>query len=404
MTKLPGTSGGRPPGTLLLAAVPAFAACEVAEDTSTGAPPWTVGAEPITIYGSAGDDPDAGFGYVADVARGPDGSIATADGLLNSLSFFSADGELLATAGRTGEGPGEFSEIAGLASTPEGRLVAFDRGLQRLSEWTFGGGYAGDTRLARQATYRPIGEVGLFEDGSWYAREEDQFVAVGSDGRGRDTVGFHALTGGEVGHRLARAPGTITAAFDMMGPGMRHALLSPRAVGAARGTCLLVGATDDPVLGVVDAAGNRVGEVRLDVEVENATRQHRDDWLKRFLETTEVEIGPDQRTMLERLATTVPMADRVPFGSDVIVDDLGYLWVQRYELPDGYPSSHWRVFTETGTAAATVVLPEGFRPVRVSANEILGVFTHEMGLEDVRVYALDRGGDVRRRPVLPGCG
>ncbi|MYG80980.1 MAG: hypothetical protein F4187_04055, partial [Gemmatimonadetes bacterium] len=186
MTNMLRTSTGRPPGTLLLAAVPAFAACEVAEDTSTGAPPWTVGAEPITIYGSAGNDPEAGFGYVADVARGPNGTIAAADGLLNSLSFFSADGELLATAGRTGEGPGEFSEIAGLVSTPEGRLFVFDRGLQRLSEWTFGGGYAGDTRLARQATYRPIGEVGLFEDGSWYAREEDQFVAVGSDGRGRD--------------------------------------------------------------------------------------------------------------------------------------------------------------------------------------------------------------------------
>lgn len=404
MTNMLRTSAGRRLRTLLLAAVPALAACEVAEDNATGSPPWTVGAEPVSIYGSAGDDPDTGLGYVADVVRGPDGTIAAADGLLNSLSFFSAEGELLARAGRTGEGPGEFSEIAGLVSTPEGRLFVFDRGLQRLSEWTFGGGYAGDTRLARQGANRPIGEVGLFEDVGWYAREEDQFVAVDNDGRGRDMVGFHALTGGEVGHRLAQAPGTITASFEMMGPGVREALLSPRAVGVARGTCLLVGATDNPVLGVVDAAGNRVGEVRLDVEVENATRQHRDDWLAGAFETAEVELGPDQRTMLERLATAVPMADRVPFGSDVMVDDLGYIWVERYQLPDGYPSSDWRVFTETGAAAGTVVLPEGFRPVEISADAILGVFTHEMGVEDVRVYTLDRGTDAERRPAVPGCG
>ncbi len=404
MTKLPGAAASWPPGTLLLAATLPLAACETAEDTSTGAPQWTVGAEPVSVYGSAGDDLETGFGYVADVARGPDGTIAVADGLLNSLSFFSAEGELLARAGRTGEGPGEFSEIAGLVSTPDGRLFVFDRGLQRLSEWTFGGGHAGDTRLARQGAYRPIGEVGLFEDGGWYAREEDQFVAVDSDGKGRDTVGFHALRGGEVGQRLAQAPGTITASFEMMGPGMREALLSPRAVGVARGTCLLVGATDNPVLGVVDAAGNRVGEVRLDVEVENATRQHRDDWLAGALATAEVELGPDERTMLERLATAVPMADRVPYGSDVMVDDLGYIWVERYQLPDGYPSSNWRVFTETGAAAGAVVLPEGFRPGEISADAILGVFTHEMGVEDVRVYALDRGGDAERRPAVPGCG
>lgn len=133
MTNMLRTSAGRRLRTLPLAAVPALAACEVAEDNPAGSPPWSVGAEPVSVYGSAGDDPDTGLGYVADVVRGPDGTIAAADG----------------------------------------RLFVFDRGLQRLSEWTFGGAYAGGTRLTRQATYRPIGEVGLFEDGGWYAREED---------------------------------------------------------------------------------------------------------------------------------------------------------------------------------------------------------------------------------------
>lgn len=389
---------------LLLAAALAFTACEVPEDPPADAPVWTVGAEPITIYGSAGDDPDTGFGYIADVVRGPNGTIAAADGLYHSLSFFSADGELRAKAGREGEGPGEFSEVAGLVSTPDGRLFVFDEGLQRLSEWTFDGDYVGETGLMRQGMDRPIGEVGRFEDGNWYVRDTDRLVPAPLDGMARDTVGFFRLADGAVGPPLARVPGVITAMFELMGPGVRDALLSPRSVGVARDGCLLVGATDEPVLAVVDIEGNRVGDVRLDLAVELSTREHRNDWLAGALETVEFELGPEERTMLERLAVTVPMADRVPFGSDLIVDDLGYIWVQRYQLPDGYPSSDWRIFTETGTAAGTVVLPEGFRAVEISVDAILGVFTHEMGQEDMRVYALDRGGDTEPRPGLPGCG
>lgn len=389
---------------LMLAVGLAFAACEVGEMTPAEAPVWTVGAVPLVIYGSVGGDPDNEFGYVDDVVRGPDGTIAVADGLYYSLSFFSADGQLRARAGREGEGPGEFGEMAGLVSAPGGRLFVFDEGLQRLSEWTFDGDYVGDTRLTRQGTDRPIGGVGRFDGGSWYAREGDRLVAAPMNGMARDTVGFFRLTGGEVGEPLARVPGTITAMFEMMGSSVRDALLAPRSVGVVRGECLLVGATDEPVLGVVDVAGNRVGEVRLDVEPEQATRDHRDQWINATIETVGSEVGPAQRDILVRLADAIPMAERVPFGHGVIVDDLGYIWIQRYRLPEGPGSSEWRIFTETGTAAGTVVLPEGFRAVEIWADAILGVFTHETGVEDVRVYPLDRGGDVERRPVLTGCG
>ena len=403
MRQLPAmTSGLR--HAILLGALPAAIACEAPGDAATPPLAWTVGDEPITIFGSAGDDPDTGFGYVADVVRGPDGTLAVADGLLYSLSFFTADGELRATAGREGEGPGEFSEIAALVSTPEGRLFVFDQGLQRLSEWTFDGDHVGDTRLTRQGVDRPIGGVGRLGDGSWYARDRDRLVAAPLDGMARDTVGFFRLADGVVGAPVARIPGVITASFELMGPGARQSLLSPRPVGAVREGCLLAGATDESVLAVVDIEGNRVGEVRLDLEVERATRAHRDDWLAGALATAEVELGPEGRTMLERMAATVPMADVVPFGSDLIVDAFGYIWVQRYLLPDGYPSSDWRVFTETGTAVGTVALPAGFRAVEVSGDAILGVFTHEMGLEDVRVYPLDRRGDAQPLPGLPGCG
>ena len=192
--------------------------------------------------------------------------------------------------------------------------------------------------------------------------------------------------------------------FESMGPVVRDALLSPRPVGVVRGACLLVGATDDPVLAVMDIEGNRVGEVRLEVELEPATEEHRGEWVAETLATRGRIAAVAQRPMLVRLADAIPMAERVPFGHGLIADGLGYIWIQRSRLPEGPGSSEWHVFTETGAAVGTVVLPDGFRAVEISADAILGVFTHEMGLEDVRVYALDRGGDTEPRPGLPGCG
>ena len=87
-----------------------------AADAST----WTVSSVPQTVYGDIAGDLDGGFVRVVDVARGMDGSLAVADRQLSTISFFSPDGELVATAGRQGEGPREFSGIATLVADPEG--------------------------------------------------------------------------------------------------------------------------------------------------------------------------------------------------------------------------------------------------------------------------------------------
>lgn len=310
---------------MLLGAVLATATCDAAQDTVADSPAWTVGTEPLRVYGSIGEDPDAEFGNVSDVARGPDGAIAVADGVTHNLSFFSAQGSRLTRVGREGEGPGEFSRIAGLVTDP--------------------------------------------------------------------------------GEPLTHVPGTISTQFEMEGqpPMIRHALLSPRSLGVKWGRCLLAGTSDTPLLRVLDSAGAEVGEVRLMLEAEPATEEHRSEWATEMLAMVGDMAGPEERMMLETFAGAIPMADRVPFAEGLLVDDLGYIWVQRYKLPEGSGSTEWRVFTEKGSATATVVLPEGFAAMEVSANAILGVFADELGRQDVRVYSLDRGDDTENRPIPAGC-
>ena len=374
------------------------------QDAAVDASSWTVSPEPLTIYGSVEGMPDAGFVHVTGVAHGPGGLTAVADGQLLSISVFAADGGLMAIMGRRGEGPGEFSSIGSLVSDPEGRLFAFDDGHQRLSEWTFQGDFVRNTRLERRGSNRSIALVGRFGDGRWYAKEVEQVVAVQVNSMVQDTVGFFELVDGVVGGVLTRVPAGITTQVELGGRIMgRGVLLSPHSLAATWGRCLLAGTSDAPVLRIVDSRGGGVGEVGLRLGTEPATEDHRSEWVNQMLAMAGEMAGPQQRTMFENLAEATPMAERVPWANHLLVDDLGYIWVQRYTLPRGAGSSEWRVFTETGSVAGTVILPERFHAVEISATNILGVFTDELGRQDVRVYSLDRGEDSERRPIPAGC-
>lgn len=396
---------------LLLAAGSATIPGEAgAQDAAGVASGWIVSSEPERTYGWLDDAPDSEFSAVVGVVYGPDGSIAVADRTLATITVLAADGTVMATMGRAGDGPGEFRRLAGIAAGGEGWIVAFDGELQRLSEWTFDGSLSDDTRLSRAGAARGIGEIGRFADGNWYAREQDRMVAADPGGVGRDTVGFHRLRqDGMVGEALARVPGSLSSQFVVEGmPGIRGALFSPRALGAVRGNCLLLAAGDEPVVQIFDKSGTARGELHFDIAVDRVTEEHRERWVAASVAAAERAMGgeivPEAVRMIEVMGEAVGMAERVPFANDFIVDDLGYIWIQSWQLPDGPGSPEWRVFTETGRGIGTVRLSEGLRVLDISAGALTGVRTDEFGRQFVQVHALERGGDLERRPLPPGCG
>ncbi len=398
-------------GVFLLAAASAAVHGDASGQAAGGtASNWTVSPQPERAYGWIEGEPNSEFYGIVGLAHGPDGNFAVADRQLAMITVFSPDGTVIAAMGRQGDGPGEFRSLTGIVADEEGRFVVFDDAHQRLSEWTFDGTLVGDTRLSREGTDRRIGAVGQFADGSWYASEGDRMVATELGDVGRDTVGYHRLReDGAVGEALVRVPGRVTTMFTVGGmpPGIRGALFSPRALDATRGNCLLAGASDDPVLRIFDRTGAALGELRLEVQVDRSTEDARRQWISATIAVArEVgqEVGPRQERMVETVGEAMGMAERIPFAWDLIVDDLGYFWIQPYELPDGPGNSEWRVFTETGQALGTVRLPEGFRALRISSDAITGVWTDGLGRQFVQVYALDRGGDTEARPLPPGCG
>lgn len=387
---------------LLIAGAPA------ADLHGQGIPPdasnWTVSSQPTTVLGQIEDGLGGEFAGIVDVVRAPDGTIVVAESQFSSITFFSLDGTRVATRGREGEGPGEFSRISTVVADSKDRLFVFDQGHQRISEFTVDGEFVGDARLVRGAGDRPIGGIGQYDDGSWYAWEADRMVGVEMGEMPQDTVGYYRFDGSEVGDILSRVPGTMTSHFEFQGRGgIRHALLTPRPLGVARGRCLLVGTSDTPVLRVLDQTGAGLGEVDLDIELERATDEHRKQWVSATLEGVSGLASLIQRFTLGRMSRRFGMAEWVPFADRVVMDDLGYIWAQRFEFSEFDGSAEWRVFTEAGTAIGTVTLPVAMQVTEITTDAILGFHTDEHGQQDVRIYALDRVRDTEPRPLSPGC-
>ena len=84
----------------------------------------------------------APFNHPSDVAVSPEGTIYVADGYGNScVHAFSRQGELVASWGRPGKGPGEFTTPHGIAVDGRGRVLVGDRENLRVQVFTPEGEY-----------------------------------------------------------------------------------------------------------------------------------------------------------------------------------------------------------------------------------------------------------------------
>lgn len=95
------------------------------------------------------------FGHVFSLAVDDDGRTYVADLSANAITVFDERGECIRTFGREGEGPGEFSMLAGIAWQPPGLLWAMDASLYRLTVFDSAG------RVQETHSLQPSGSASL---------------------------------------------------------------------------------------------------------------------------------------------------------------------------------------------------------------------------------------------------
>ncbi len=109
----------------------------------------------------------AGFGKIADLEIGEDGSVFVLDEMNRMVHVFDHQGTLLRTFGRRGRGPGELEQPGALTWGPDGHLWIVDSGNARYTVFDRNGSLVATYRGADPYVFHPLA-VGFSATGLLY--------------------------------------------------------------------------------------------------------------------------------------------------------------------------------------------------------------------------------------------
>lgn len=133
--------------------------------------------------------------------------------------------------------------------------------------------------------------------------------------------------------------------------------------------------------------------IRRETDAQPATEA-----IPRLLEWAEEEVAetgapPEALVEFRREVESEPHAQTLPFYSDLVVDELGGVWVERYRPRWAEGPHEWDVFDSEGGWLGTLQLRAGLEVHEIGRDYVLGVWQDEFDVEHVQLYALarDRG-------------
>ncbi|MEX1181808.1 MAG: hypothetical protein WEF86_01135 [Gemmatimonadota bacterium] len=327
------------------------------------------------------------FGRVSTLAPGPDGSVFVADAQIAAVRRYDAQGRHQVTIGRRGEGPGEFQSIDGLAVLDDGRMIAWDGGLRRLSIFA-------DNEFIESATV-PGGLQGW--RGFAWSRAGDLLVRITPE------TGFAETRDGVVGN-WARV--TLSGDVTRLWPLPQAASVGPRYVVAGRGGYYRPFITE--TLSTVGPDGSlyqvRNDEYRIRRTHPDGTgsviarEEPRIELTAEELEEWEARSESFAQRIPEERSEFFPVPTVKPYIRELVTDPDGRLWVSRYTEPEflpyteaqqedrrsrNLPSFQWRdrlrwdVFSPANEYLGSVTLPPRTSFVTAIGNDVWGVQSGE---------------------------
>ena len=350
---------------------------------------WRLAQPHLTI----GQDSVEFFEDIADILVRDDRVYVADGGLRRIAAFDRATGQLTATAGRRGEGPGDFRFLSWIDDCGGDTIFASDRGLDRVSVFsqeldhirTFRvayqrltaiqcagtGGFVGITR--NQDPQLSLNRAIPMEP--WRATHD--IVLLEPNGTFRRVLGTFL---GQERHREANASGTgytdyplhwgLTTVFDS----------SPRG--------FVVGTGDTSSLVRYDASGNVLDTLTLEEDRVAVSSAHIDAHVREQVQRAGLSGRDVVRT--RSYWEEYPYTSRFPAYSKAVLAADGVVWVERFPEPFTEQPSHWKVFAPDGTLVATVEVPRHFELMWVGETHAAGVVTDELDVQTVEVRLIER--------------
>jgi hypothetical protein len=349
--------------------------------------PLEIDAEPRIVVGVVDGDPAQEFTDVVTPFLMGDSLLVVPTRGHREIRLFDNSGEFVGSYGGVGEGPGEFIQLGGAWFRGD-TIEVFDIGLQRVTRFP-PGGVPEVTTLQGAYVMWGVGElsgnwllVNLARPGLTRENPRDEW-AIHYFGRS----GEHVASLGRVqGIRRFMIGGTI--ATDPFSPSARFVV---------HGDEIYVGDTFTPEVRVLDTDGRQLRTIVLNEEdaIEPSEALAR---LRARLE----DLLPLSDDAAQRL-NAAPPPEGIPYFTDVLVDQEGFVWVRPY-VPErdattvgGRPDVHvnnaggeWHVYSAEGARVATVLMPEDLAPYQITSTAVVGVARNDLDVEAVRVHPLVR--------------
>ena len=340
------------------------------------------------IYSTAAAPSELELYHVVGAVFLPDSSLVVANQGSVELIFLDRHGSVQQRAGREGEGPGEYIQIARVGIGADGRLFVYDRRLRRFTFLDSEGAATGVQSVEQNVELVPL--IRLMT-GEFLAVAEPRpslppglqraplllvrgdYSAQGADTENVDTLGRWA---GKERHVTQGRDRWLRVGF------------AASALYAGRGQYMAVGTNDslDVTLYQGPAPLTRIRGGHSPVTV---TAREKQAWTELVLETYPEDFRPIQRELLEQ--STV--RETYPAFGAVRVDPEGRIWIGDYtRLTDR--ERRWTVLGPDGRPLGAVGLPV-FRPelLRLREGSITGygAVEHETTIPSASHELLDVG-------------
>lgn len=339
-----------------------------------------------------GEEPFEQFSRVVGAVRLSSGTVVVGDAGTSQLRYFSNSGDFLFTAGREGEGPGEFGEVTRLSAGRGDSVIVADELLQRLS--VFGPEGSFGRSLAFPADDLSGGAVVHDLTGEWVAVS----VEIGPVGAGLQrpprSLFLISVTDGS-----AHSLGVIPGVQEWIEGSRRRAFLFGASTEVRVGeSSVYVVSTDQPIVSELSFSGEIRNRFGWDAEPVPVTQRIVSDAMEERVASFPAGVSPRtvERLLNRRLDETV--ARQLPVARAISLDQVGNLWVERFPVP-GQGAPPYLVFDPAGRLLGSVALPPGRKKgsspmydpaLDLGADYLLGVWVNEMGVELVREYSIAR--------------
>ena len=345
--------------------------------------PRRLSESPLVTIGSEEEGPTQ-FAFIFQGLFLSDDRLGVADLSTNEFRVFTLDGEHVSTFGGTGEGPGEFRNMALYRHGPDS-VVLYDHRLRRATILDPETGEYQAQANPIEGNFQVFGSDGstggllLYNPGAGYRPDLEA-------GRQWDTTSVFTLRG-DAAVEVTRLPSREQV---VLADGNTEPLVpAGGSFQVATDGGFYWATTDRYEIKFFDSTGTLTLVIQRPVEPEPVTDEaiaaYVEQQLERVRRTEGEERVPDYRRRYEEgeFGTTVPL-----FGP-AFVDRDGRLWVGGTGWPSGSLDAPWSVFRSDGVWLGDVVPPTGVQLVDASGELVLGIRRDEMDVPSVVVYSLE---------------